>query len=164
MKAALTTTRGKKQMRHGKRLPNWTETSCLQKVCRMRCSRGGRNLTFCLGYKEFHTERRYMALMGDWRNNKDVEIPLDGIGGVNILVKADVHRSGNYTRPLDAQTRTLTKHHRHQFPLLPLREPSRDRRLRENGQTCGLRRLRSSQLRGLAHRYGRETRQRRVNA
>jgi len=35
-----------------------------------------------------------MARMGDWRDNKDIEIPLDGIGGVNILVKADVHRSG----------------------------------------------------------------------
>ena len=35
-----------------------------------------------------------MAKMGDWRDNKDLEIPLDGIGGVNILVKADVHRSG----------------------------------------------------------------------
>lgn len=35
-----------------------------------------------------------MARMGDWRDNKDVEIPLDGIGGVNIVVKADVHRSG----------------------------------------------------------------------
>lgn len=35
-----------------------------------------------------------MARMGDWRDNKDVEIPLDGIGGVNILVKGDVHRSG----------------------------------------------------------------------
>ena len=35
-----------------------------------------------------------MAKMGDWRDNKDEEIPLDGIGGVNILVKADVHRSG----------------------------------------------------------------------
>jgi hypothetical protein len=32
--------------------------------------------------------------MGNWRNNKDEEIELDGIGGVNILVKADVHRSG----------------------------------------------------------------------
>lgn len=32
--------------------------------------------------------------MGDWRNNKDEEIELDGVGGVNILVKADVHRSG----------------------------------------------------------------------
>ncbi|KAF2759476.1 glycosyltransferase family 62 protein [Pseudovirgaria hyperparasitica] len=43
------------------------------------------------GYK---TGRTYMARMGDWRENKDEEIELDGIGGVNILVKADVHRSG----------------------------------------------------------------------
>ena len=35
-----------------------------------------------------------MAPLGDWRENKDVEMPLDGVGGVNILVKADVHRSG----------------------------------------------------------------------
>ena len=35
-----------------------------------------------------------MARMGDWRQNKDEEIQLDGIGGVNIVVKADVHRSG----------------------------------------------------------------------
>lgn len=35
-----------------------------------------------------------MALMGNWDQDKDTEIPLDGIGGVNILVKADVHRSG----------------------------------------------------------------------
>jgi hypothetical protein len=35
-----------------------------------------------------------MALMGDWREDKDKEIELDGIGGVNIIVKADVHRSG----------------------------------------------------------------------
>lgn len=35
-----------------------------------------------------------MAKMGDWRQNKDEEVQLDGIGGVNIVVKADVHRSG----------------------------------------------------------------------
>ena len=35
-----------------------------------------------------------MAKMGDWRKDKDEEIELDGVGGVNILVKADVHRSG----------------------------------------------------------------------
>jgi hypothetical protein len=35
-----------------------------------------------------------MATMGDWRKDKDEEIQLDGVGGVNILVKADVHRSG----------------------------------------------------------------------
>ena len=46
------------------------------------------------GYKEMKTDRTYMARMGDWRLNKDEEIPLDGIGGVNILVKAEVHRSG----------------------------------------------------------------------
>ncbi|ROV94543.1 hypothetical protein VMCG_08206 [Cytospora schulzeri] len=46
------------------------------------------------GYKQYDTGRTYMARMGDWRENKDVEIELDGIGGVNILVKADVHRSG----------------------------------------------------------------------
>lgn len=40
------------------------------------------------------TGRTYMALMGDWRHNKDEEIKLDGIGGVSIIVKADVHRSG----------------------------------------------------------------------
>lgn len=41
-----------------------------------------------------------MARMGDWRGNKDQEIPLDGIGGVNILVKADVHRSGKLLFPV----------------------------------------------------------------
>lgn len=47
-----------------------------------------------VGYKEYKTGRTHMARMGDWRDNKDEEIELDGIGGVNILVKADVHRSG----------------------------------------------------------------------
>ncbi|RAL05774.1 ANP1/MMN9/VAN1 family protein [Aspergillus ibericus CBS 121593] len=46
------------------------------------------------GYKEYDTGRTYMVGMGDWRKNKDEEVELDGIGGVNILVKADVHRSG----------------------------------------------------------------------
>lgn len=35
-----------------------------------------------------------MCKEGDWREDKDVELELDGIGGVNIIVKADVHRSG----------------------------------------------------------------------
>ncbi|KAK3171018.1 hypothetical protein OEA41_003102 [Lepraria neglecta] len=46
------------------------------------------------GYKEYDTKRKYLVTLGDWRNNKDEEVELDGIGGVNILVKADVHRSG----------------------------------------------------------------------
>ncbi|KAI9771349.1 MAG: hypothetical protein M1840_002319 [Geoglossum simile] len=46
------------------------------------------------GYAEYDTGRTYMAKMGDWRGDKDEAIELDGIGGVNVLVKADVHRSG----------------------------------------------------------------------
>lgn len=46
------------------------------------------------GYKEYDTGREYMALMGDWRWNKDEEVELDGCGGVNIMVKSDVHRTG----------------------------------------------------------------------
>ncbi|PGG95826.1 hypothetical protein GX51_08108 [Blastomyces parvus] len=46
------------------------------------------------GYKEFDTGRTYLVSMGDWRKNKDDEVELDGIGGVNIIVKADVHRAG----------------------------------------------------------------------
>jgi hypothetical protein len=46
------------------------------------------------GYKEYDTGREHMARMGDWRDNKDIEIELDGIGGVSIFVKADVHRAG----------------------------------------------------------------------
>lgn len=57
-------------------------------------------LTFVLGYKQYKTGRTYMATMGDWRDNKDEEIELDGIGGVNIIVKADVHRSGGLGPPL----------------------------------------------------------------
>jgi len=53
-----------------------------------------RKLIAIVGYKEYKTNRNYMARMGDWRNDKDYEIQLDGIGGVNIMVKADVHRSG----------------------------------------------------------------------
>ncbi|KAF2086138.1 glycosyltransferase family 62 protein [Saccharata proteae CBS 121410] len=53
-----------------------------------------RNVVLAEGYKEYNTGRTYMAKMGDWRENKDEEIELDGIGGVSIMVKSDVHRSG----------------------------------------------------------------------
>ena len=33
--------------------------------------------------------------MGNRHKNKDKEVKLDGVGGVSILVKADVHRSGD---------------------------------------------------------------------
>lgn len=49
-----------------------------------------------VGYKEYNTKRKYLVTLGDWRNNKDEEVELDGVGGVTILVKADVHRSGGW--------------------------------------------------------------------
>jgi len=53
-----------------------------------------KNVVLAEGYKEYVTDRKYMALMGDWRNDKDEEMELDGIGGVNVIVKSDVHKSG----------------------------------------------------------------------
>ena len=85
------------------------------------------------GYKEYDTGRTYMARMGDWRNNKDEELALDGIGGVNILVKADVHRSGEFDSY--RSLRVSADHGRHQLPLLRLRESSRDRGVCKDGQT-----------------------------
>jgi hypothetical protein len=59
------------------------------------------------GYKEhYDTGRRYMTREGDWREDKDVEWQLDGIGGVNIVVKADVHKSGkSLPLPISLSTR-----------------------------------------------------------
>ena len=62
--------------------------------------------------------------MGDWRQNKDEEIELDGIGGVNIVVKADVHRSGS-------PYYTLVENHRltgirYQLSLLCIRKSGRN--------------------------------------
>jgi len=46
------------------------------------------------GYSQYDTGREYMCRLGDWRNDPREEMELDGIGGVSILVKADVHRAG----------------------------------------------------------------------
>ena len=43
--------------------------------------------------------RRTLNWMGDRHKDKDIEVNLDGIGGVNILVKADVHRYGGHLNP-----------------------------------------------------------------
>ena len=52
------------------------------------------------GYSQFKTHRRHMAQIGDWRNNPALEIPLDGVGGVSLLVRADLHRKGDLLAPL----------------------------------------------------------------
>lgn len=46
------------------------------------------------GYREFDTKRTYMCKMGNYTEDQTKELELDGIGGVSIMVKADVHRSG----------------------------------------------------------------------
>lgn len=53
------------------------------------------------GYAEYRTERTYMCRMNDDKRFADItetekheEVELDGVGGVAVLVKADVHRSG----------------------------------------------------------------------
>ena len=75
----------------------WIKTSSWQKVCAQILQLPAcRAKVFLKGYKEYDTKRKYLVQLGDWRNNKDEEVELDGIGGVNILVKADVHRSGEY--------------------------------------------------------------------
>jgi hypothetical protein len=53
-----------------------------------------KNVILAEGYKEFDTGRKYMCRHGDRHADKDEEWELDGIGGVNIIVKADVHKSG----------------------------------------------------------------------
>ena len=67
---------------------------CLQRVCLAWLRLCALLITRSTGYKQYDTGRKYMARHGDWRDNKDTEWQLDGIGGVNIMVKADVHRSG----------------------------------------------------------------------
>jgi len=56
-----------------------------------------------VGYKEYNMHRKTLNWMGDRHKDKDREVRLDGIGGVSILVKAEVHRSGGlplYTFPV----------------------------------------------------------------
>lgn len=61
--------------------------------------------------------------MGDRNQNKDEEIDLDGVGGVSIVVKADVHRSGKRKmkkQPVNSTNWYANWCNRHQLPLLRL--------------------------------------------
>ncbi|KAL8786031.1 MAG: hypothetical protein Q9213_003013 [Squamulea squamosa] len=62
-------------------------------------SRLDKDTVLAEGYKEYRTHRTYLNWMAHDNKKKRLrnlhkEVPLDGIGGVNILVKADLHRSG----------------------------------------------------------------------
>ncbi len=62
-----------------------------------------------------------MAKIGDWRDSAALEIPLDGVGGVSLLVRAEVHRKGivlvTRLRPL---SHSLTDHLGVDFPVKPV--------------------------------------------
>lgn len=110
------------------------------------------NIVLAEGYKEYDTGRTYLVSMGDWRKNKDEEVQLDGIGGVNIVVKADVHRTGKaalYTER--GQKKSKANNRRHQFPGLCIRKPGRNRGICSYGQASWVSGGRSAKLRGLAH-------------
>ncbi|KAL8956377.1 MAG: hypothetical protein Q9193_006095 [Seirophora villosa] len=62
-------------------------------------SRLSKDTILAEGYKEYRTHRTYLNWMAHDNHKKRAkhlhdEVALDGIGGVNILVKADVHRAG----------------------------------------------------------------------
>ena len=70
---------------------SWVDTAKTKKLL----SKLDKDTIVVEGYKShFDTGRIYMAKMGDWRDDPRKEIHLDGIGGVSIMVKADVHRTG----------------------------------------------------------------------
>ncbi|EPE05671.1 mannan polymerase ii complex anp1 subunit [Ophiostoma piceae UAMH 11346] len=69
---------------------SWVESDKARKLV----AKLDKDIVLAEGYRQYDTGRTYMARMGDWRKDKDEEMELDGVGGVSILVKADVHRSG----------------------------------------------------------------------
>jgi mannan polymerase complexes MNN9 subunit len=46
------------------------------------------------GYAEMATYRTLLAYMAEENGNPSAEVPLDGVGGTALLVKAEVHRDG----------------------------------------------------------------------
>ena len=94
--------------------------------------------------------------MGNRHKDKDREVNLDGIGGVNILVKADVHRSGRFSqKPLDLHMILITGIvlSRNKFSMLRIREPGGHRRICGHGQTRWLSGCGATELHCLAHRH-----------
>ena len=68
--------------------------------------------------------RRTLNWMGDRHKDPHREMHLDGIGGVSILVKASVHRSGQSTREMFSLDLNLCcpncLGYRYKLPLLRL--------------------------------------------
>ena len=95
-----------------------------------------------------------MAKIGDWRNDHALEIPLDGVGGVSLLVRAELHRKGTaLIPPYPFQTLMLTNSDRYRLPSQASRSPNRNRGPSEARKDRWLQCVWPSQLHNMALRY-----------
>jgi mannan polymerase complexes MNN9 subunit len=69
---------------------NWQDSGKAEELA----SKMGPDDILLEGYAEMATYRALMAYMYTEGGNRDEEVPLDGVGGTALLVKADVHRDG----------------------------------------------------------------------
>jgi len=69
---------------------NWQDSPTAQEIA----AKMGPDDILLEGYRDMATYRALMAFMYDEAADKDMEVPLDGVGGATLLVKADVHRDG----------------------------------------------------------------------
>ncbi|ROT36751.1 hypothetical protein SODALDRAFT_325344 [Sodiomyces alkalinus F11] len=69
---------------------NWQDSEVAQKLAGAM----GRDDILLEGYREMPTYRALMAYMAQEGKDEKFEVPLDGVGGTALLVKADVHRDG----------------------------------------------------------------------
>jgi len=69
---------------------NWQDSPTAQKLA----AQMGPDDILLEGYKDMGTYRALMAYMYEEGGDINFEVPLDGVGGTALLVKADVHRDG----------------------------------------------------------------------
>lgn len=69
---------------------NWQDSPTAQKIA----SEMGADDILLEGYHDMATYRALMAYMYEDGGDVHYEVPLDGVGGTALLVKADVHRDG----------------------------------------------------------------------
>lgn len=62
------------------------------------------------GYPEYATWRPHLAYMRDPNGNPEDEMELDGIGGVSILAKAKVFRTGSHFPAFSLKSTQRQKH------------------------------------------------------
>ncbi|KAI9803083.1 MAG: Golgi mannosyltransferase complex subunit [Piccolia ochrophora] len=69
---------------------NWRDSPAAQNLA----AKMGKDDVLLEGYAEMATWRTLMAQLGDAEGSPEQEMPLDGVGGTTLLVKAEVHRDG----------------------------------------------------------------------